>query len=72
MTKATKYRCEHEDKARKAYTCSHKDFHADFDVADAGLFLNSKYPYLGSSPDGKVSCTCCGEGALEIKCLTIA
>jgi len=68
MTKATKYGCEHEDKARKAYTCRHKDSHADFDVTDAGLFLNSKYPYLGASPDGKVSCVCCGEGILEVKC----
>ena len=68
MTKATKYGCEHEDKARKTYTCSYKDRHADFDVANAGLFLNSKYPYLGASPDGKVSCVCCGEGILEIKC----
>ena len=68
MTKATKYGCEHEDTARKAYTCSHKDSHADFSVADAGLFLNSKYLYLGAPPDGKVSCACCGEGILEITC----
>ena len=68
MSKATKYGCEHKDAAMKAYTCSHKDRHADFDVTDVGLFLNSKYPYFGASPDDKVSCVCCGEGILEIKC----
>ena len=32
------------------------------------LFLSSAYPYLGASPDGIVSCSCCGVGCLEIKC----
>ena len=26
------------------------------------------YPHLGASPDGIVTCDCCGKGVLEIKC----
>lgn len=29
---------------------------------------NPKWPHLGASPDGIVLCSCCGKGALEIKC----
>ncbi len=35
--------------------------HNKFSVYDCGLFLNSKWPHLGASPDGKVSCQCCSE-----------
>ena len=27
-----------------------------------------KVPHLGASPDGLLTCTCCGDGLLEIKC----
>ena len=30
--------------------------------------MNVAYPHLGASPDGSVSCSCCGAGLLEIKC----
>ena len=33
-----------------------------------GLVINTKYPFLGATPDGSASCTCCGEHLLEIKC----
>ena len=45
-----------------------KSTHSSFLVVDAGLFLSSTYPYLGASPDGIVSCSCCGGGCLESKC----
>ena len=34
----------------------------------AGLHVNPSYSHLGASPDGLISCDCCG-GVLEIKCL---
>lgn len=40
----------------------------DFEVKDSGLVINPSYPHLGASPDGFVSCRCCGLGTLEIKC----
>lgn len=42
--------------------------HRDLHVQETGLIINSEWPHLGSSPDGMVKCTCCGEGLLEIKC----
>jgi len=35
---------------------------------ESGLFLNPKWPYLGASPDGIVTCRCCTQGVVEIKC----
>ena len=32
------------------------------------MFVNPSYPTLGASPDGIISCDCCGIGTLEIKC----
>ena len=43
---------------------SHKEFH----VSKVGLLLNNQWPFLGASPDGLISCKCCGQGALEVKC----
>ena len=42
--------------------------HAEFEVEATGLHVNPKYPYLGASPDGLVTCACCGTGLLEVKC----
>ena len=30
--------------------------------------MNSEYPRFGASPDGLVTCSCCGDGCVEIKC----
>ena len=45
-----------------------KDQHRNFSVAKLGLCLHPEYPHLGATPDGFVSCNCCGEGLVEIKC----
>lgn len=42
--------------------------HVDLNVELSGLQINPAYPFLGASPDGLVSCACCGDGLLEIKC----
>ena len=59
---------EKEDIARGEYReiCSQK--HISFQIKPTGLHINHDYPHLGASPDGLVSCTCCGDGLLEIKC----
>ena len=43
---------------------SHKEFH----FCKIGLMLNSQWPFLGASPDGLISCKCCGQGILEVQC----
>ena len=42
--------------------------HTSFELKFTGLHVNPKYPHLGASTDGLVSCECCGEGLLEVKC----
>lgn len=37
--------------------------HLNFDVTPTGLYISPQYPHFGASPDGKVSCDCCGSGA---------
>lgn len=40
---------------------------SNFVVQLSGLVINPEYPLLGASPDGVVSCDCCGIGLVEIK-----
>ena len=37
-------------------------------VVPSGLIINPELPWIGASPDGMVTCTCHGDGVLEIKC----
>jgi len=46
-----------EDKARQEYSSSMKLQHTNFSIVSSGLCLNPQYTYLGTSPDGFVSCT---------------
>ena len=57
-----------EPVAREEYKKISLIHHTSFKVDAAGLFVDPSYTYLGASPDGLVSCSCCGEGLLEIKC----
>ena len=59
---------KHEDPAKARYVHAMASEHHKFDVANSGLVINKSWPYLGASPDGMVSCDCCGAGVLEIKC----
>ena len=65
---ALKWGREKEDEARRDYISHMSAKHVDFVVRPCGLVVDPKYPYLGASPDGFVSCGCCGCGLLEIKC----
>uniref|UniRef100_A0AAY5KB43 YqaJ viral recombinase domain-containing protein n=1 Tax=Esox lucius TaxID=8010 RepID=A0AAY5KB43_ESOLU len=57
-----------EDTARKHYTDEMSKIHDNFSVQLSGLVVRNDQPHLGASPDGLVSCSCCGRGTLEIKC----
>ena len=50
----------------------HKDSmqatHDFFELKKCGLVLDSENPFIGASPDGIISCSCCGEGVVEVKC----
>lgn len=57
-----------EPVARQSFVDTEAPKHTDFSVAKVGLVVNPQWPYLGASPDGIVSCACCPQAALEIKC----
>ena len=54
---------------RFRYAQWHRDnCDGDVVVRESGLRVNPKFPFLGTSVDGLVDCTKCGQGVLEIKC----
>ncbi|XP_063963770.1 uncharacterized protein LOC129270480 [Lytechinus pictus] len=59
---------EHELRAIQTYTTLFEEDHFDDMVTRAGFIIFKDHPFLGASPDGKVSCTCCGKGIVEVKC----
>ena len=67
-SKQTVWGCTHEKLAKDLYVKEMKQKHFDFQVVNSGFVINPAWPYIGATPDGIVSCTCCGRGVLEIKC----
>ena len=63
----TKWGCKHEKQAREIYLSANKFKDNDLSIADSGLVINPQWPFIGTLPDGIISCTCCGTGVLEIK-----
>lgn len=59
---------KYEPVARQQYFEKHKKSHKNLKVDQCGLFVSEQYPFMGASPDGRVSCKCCGVGLLEVKC----
>lgn len=66
-TAATTWGNDHESVARNKYRTVMSATHENFLVSICGFFINVQYPFIGASPDGLVTCTCCGEGICEIK-----
>lgn len=65
---SVKYGIKHEDKARREYTQLMKTKHQEVQVKNIGLVISLVDPAFAASPDGIISCKCCGSGCLEIKC----
>lgn len=68
----------HRASSKECAILSHTNFHQKplpgdvimRNLHDTGLFINPSVPFLGASPDGFVSCDCCGVGVsvIEVKC----
>lgn len=65
---STRYGNEHESVAKKLYIEKVKPFHTKFKVNKCGMLVSQENPLIRATPDGIVSCKCCGSGLLEIKC----
>ncbi|XP_059174981.1 uncharacterized protein LOC131955049 [Physella acuta] len=60
--------CEHESFAFQQYAQSWGAQHINFKITKSGLVIHPEMHYIGASPDGMVTCDCCGQGVVEIKC----
>jgi len=65
---AIRWGINNEGQAQQEYVASMSLKHANFKCTSTGLVVNPLYPHLGASPDGLISCDCCGDGVIEIKC----
>ena len=66
-TVATRWGCSHEKTAMKAYQTKHASQHVNVKVDSCGFVINDEHSFIGASPDGLISCDCCGDGVIEIK-----
>lgn len=58
-----------ESKARRDYARYHiKTCGNHVNIEEQGIILSQRYPFLGASFDGTVSCVKCGNSVVEIKC----
>jgi len=60
--------CQHEQEARESYKLEQEKVHQNFSLSLSGFKINPQFPHIGATADGVVSCSCCGEGVMEIKC----
>lgn len=59
-----------EMRARETVKRTLAEHHTNMQVSECGLYLCVDQPYLGASPDGILTCSCCERALLEIKCPT--
>lgn len=66
-TPGTRWGCSHEKDAIECFSKIGKDSQINLKVSASGFVISEDYPFIGASPDGFVSCQCCGDGVLEVK-----
>ena len=42
--------------------------HSSLYINPCGFFIDSDHAFIGASPDALVTCACCGDGVVEVKC----
>lgn len=67
-SKATSHGKMREGEVHKRYAKEMVKTHHSLKVTQSGLWLLEEYPLIGASPDGVVTCSCCPDRLLEIKC----
>lgn len=65
---ALKYGRQTEPVAVEVYQNQQQSYHTELTISTCGLFVLPDAVFIGASPDRLVSCKCCGNGLLEVKC----
>ena len=60
----TKYGKSMESHIIQKFISENKRLHKNFNVSESGLVLMEENPFIGTSPDSNVDCSCCGSGLL--------
>ncbi|KAG5868358.1 hypothetical protein JTB14_012502 [Gonioctena quinquepunctata] len=68
LTLALDYGCQHENIAKDDLLKELGKTHHNIQSDPIGFFINPRFPYFGASPDGIVTCDCCGTSTIEVKC----
>lgn len=64
---ATEWGCKHEALALASCETLQKQHHEQVKISKSGLFISVKHCFLEATPGGLTSCSCCGEGLVEVK-----
>lgn len=67
-TVATTWGIDNEPRARAQYVEAMTSQHENFKCNESGVHISFDHQFLAATPDGVVSCDCCGTGVLEVKC----
>ena len=62
-----KYGKSMEPHATQKCISKNKILHKNFNVSESGLVFMEENPFIVTSPDSNVSCSCCESGLLEVK-----
>ena len=65
---ALKYGISTEPEAKAKYKTIMAKKHKKLVTNESGLVIDKENPFLAASPDLEITCQCCGDGLLEIKC----
>ncbi|XP_014675741.1 PREDICTED: uncharacterized protein LOC106815748 [Priapulus caudatus] len=67
-TAGIRWGCDHEKTALSTYADQMRQSHENHQLTNSGLVMNPAYPFMGATQDSLVSCDCCGDGCVEVKC----
>jgi hypothetical protein len=65
---ATKWGIEKEQQAKSKLISYYRQTHENANLVDCGLHISLDYPFIAASPDGMLTCDCCGTRCVEVKC----
>ncbi|KAF0288219.1 Transposable element P transposase [Amphibalanus amphitrite] len=63
----TQWGCKHEQKGLSAYNALQEEKHKAWELQACGLFIDKEHGFLAATPDSLVTCSCCGNGVVEVK-----
>ena len=62
-----KFGIDSEPVAKQLYFAQYSKTHKGAKMSDIGLCVHNQYPMISGTPDGDISCECCGKGLCECK-----